>query len=278
MKTKKVFVILGLAIITSCSNRYIVQGEGIQVEKVADNSNRKAYTIDNKVYKHPNVYDYSYEFTKNEKRYYFKCKDEFKDLRKDWEYVEEQLVDSNTIVKIRMKVLEDQGRRGMRDSTFNESMVEYNYVTTDDKEFYKDLTKLGEQTGLIENSKNIWLHPPRMYFFQILQMNPWPYVKFPLRLGNKWDWQLEIGSRKGDQRWKEWEGNVLQDYKYEISGKQDIDINGTKTSCYIIEAKSISRIGETQLKAYYNKDMGFVKLIYDNIDGSELIMTLLETR
>ena len=63
---------------------------------------------------------------------------------------------------------------------------------------------LSFQSVIIENEERVWIHPPRELFFKILQINPYPYIKKPLKKGLKWTWTLKIGDHWGDKRWKEW--------------------------------------------------------------------------
>lgn len=48
-------------------------------------------------------------------------------------------------------------------------------------------------------------------------------------------------------------------------------------SCVKVEAVAKSRIGKTYLTAYYNDTYGFVKMNNTNIDGSRLLVNLVET-
>ena len=65
---------------------------------------------------------------------------------------------------------------------------------------------------------NIWLHPPREGLFKILEINPFPYIKYPLEIGNSWEWDfLEPGSNWGDERWLTWNGTLDILCEYEIT-------------------------------------------------------------
>jgi len=129
-------------------------------------------------------------------------------------------------------------------------------------------------TGLIENSKNIWLHPPRLKLFSILELNPFPNVKFPLEIGKSWSWNLKIGGQWGDKRWKEWSGNIENKYQYKIVGKEIMKTGVGSLECYVIEGQAESELGITKLISYFNKKYGFVKLDYTNIDNSKLEINL----
>jgi len=125
-------------------------------------------------------------------------------------------------------------------------------------------------TGLIENEKNIWLHPPREFLFRILELNPFPYIKYPFQIGHTWNWDLEIGGQWGDKRWKEWTGNITNKYQYKITDKKTISTAIGALECYVIESEAKSELGTTKLTSYFNEQFGFVKLDYTNIDSSTI--------
>lgn len=126
------------------------------------------------------------------------------------------------------------------------------------------------KTGVIENENNIWLHPPREKLFKILQLNPYPYVKFPLEVGNTWNWKLQIGSGWGDKRWKEWSGIIVNEFHYRVVDKINVKTKIGTLVCYVIESNGISELGTTRLISYFNEKYGFVKFEYTNIDNSKL--------
>ena len=130
------------------------------------------------------------------------------------------------------------------------------------------------KTGLIENERNIWFHPPREYLFQILELNPYPYIKYPLEIGHEQIWKLRIGDSWGDKRWKQWKGVARFNYKYSIVGEKTIKTNFGNLDCFIVESEAISSIGKTRLTSYFNSKYGFVKLEYTNIDNSKLQIVL----
>jgi len=132
-----------------------------------------------------------------------------------------------------------------------------------------------EKTGLIENSKNIWMHPPRMALFKILELNPFPYVKFPCEIGEEWIWKLTIGDMWGDERWKTWNGQIENNYFYKIVEKEKITTQFYENiDCWIIDATAKSELGETFLRSYFNEQIGFVKWEYINIDNSKIIFEI----
>ena len=131
-------------------------------------------------------------------------------------------------------------------------------------------------SGVIENEANVWMHPPRDYYFKILELNPFPYIKAPFEIGNKWKWSLKIGDSWADERWKMWQGSIENKYEYEIVDKRKLETELGELSCYIIKSNAKSRIGKTELTAFFHEKYGFVKLNYINIDGTKTNLELIE--
>ena len=133
-------------------------------------------------------------------------------------------------------------------------------------------------SGIVENERNLWMHPNRDCLLGILELNPFPYIQYPIKKGKTWKWKLTIGSHWGDERWKTWTGSIVNKYKYKITETDCEVITPMGTlSCVKVEAIAKSRIGKTYLTAYYNDTYGFVKMDNTNIDGSKIIINLAET-
>jgi hypothetical protein len=131
-----------------------------------------------------------------------------------------------------------------------------------------------EMTGVIENSKNLWLHPPRTGLFKVLELNPFPYVKQPLKVGAAWTWKLEFGDQWADKRWLLWKGKNENKIHYKVTGKSVIQTKLGALKCYVVESEAKSALGSTKLVSYYHDEFGFVKLVYTNIDGSKMTLEL----
>ena len=136
-----------------------------------------------------------------------------------------------------------------------------------------------EYTGIIENKKNIWLHPPRSRYFRILELSPFPYIKFPDKTGKSWTWELEIGEYWGSRDWIEWEGNITNKYVYKVIDKNKVISEAFgELEAVTIKATAKSRIGQTELTSIFNEQYGFLKLVYTNINDTGLIFELTEVR
>lgn len=132
-------------------------------------------------------------------------------------------------------------------------------------------------TGVIENSTRTWMHPPRQDKFSILEYSPFPYVRNPVEIGNKWSWKLSLG-----KYWENKELGVLSEdimeYEYHIETECDLDVNfqSKMVHCYKIVANSTNPKFKSRLESYYNHKYGFIELKYINIDKTEMHFKLID--
>ncbi|MCA0151679.1 hypothetical protein [Winogradskyella vincentii] len=236
-------------------------GSGILVEQfdsIVKDENK--YNRNNKVFKVGNVFEYAFKhITVDGKTKYYKI-----DEDKIWDFVEEVDQDSTTITSVKISV-QDENAMARHIPDYNQTNLKYLI----DK-------NIGYSTsGAIENEANIWIHPPRDRYFEILELNPFPYIKLPAKIGDSWTWNLRIGDGWSDHRWKVWEGQIENNYEYKITDKRNISTEFGKLKCLVVESNAKSRIGETKLTSYFHNKYGFVKLEYTNIDGSKTILELV---
>ncbi|SDX58014.1 hypothetical protein [Aequorivita viscosa] len=168
-----------------------------------------------------------------------------------WELTKDNLIDKNTVVYLGMEIMEGK---------INGNQKPYQY-----KYYNSEFEKIGmEATGMIENDSTIWLHPPRDRYFKILELNPFPEIQF-----DKENWQttLEVGEHWGNERWKTWKGNIIinSDYSYNRDDGK-------------VTAIANSELGITHLVTDFDKMNGLKKLDYTNIDGSRIVLELIEKR
>ena len=275
MKIYKFIPILLFSI--SCSvqtnlQKYVIDDVGISVEK-ADSAKPydKVYNINNIIYTIGKKFTYSYFYqnTKGEK-FLIKGKEVLQPKGKsiyDWEFVNLEKQDNESVSYLILKPSSGNPfEKYVPD--YNQTVIGYDYLMNNGQSLTMELT------GAIENKINVWIHPPRDKFFAILELNPFPYIKAPFKIGTKWNWKLDIGDRWSDKRWLEWKGSIENNYDYEIKGKKNISTKLGNLKCYIVYAKAKSIIGETELISYFNPKYGFVKLEYKNIDGTKTVFEL----
>jgi hypothetical protein len=185
----------------------------------------------------------------------------------DWEFINLEKIDNETVNQIIL--MPNFGNSFQNEiPNYNQTVISYDYIMLSGESFVM------EKTGVIENEKNIWMHPPRSYFFEILELNPFPYIKAPYKIGTKWNWKLKIGDYWSNKRWFEWKDEIENVYDYEIKSNKIISTKLGNLECYIVKATAKSRIGVTGLISYFNPKYGFVKLEYNNIDGTKTVLEL----
>jgi hypothetical protein len=69
-------------------------------------------------------------------------------------------------------------------------------------------------------------------------------------------------------------GTITNNYNYEVVSKRRIKSPLGRLLCYEIRSFAESELGKTSLTAFFNREFGFVKLIYTNIDQSVIEFTL----
>ena len=282
----KIILILFIGLIIGCQSKNettkdkdyeIILDGGIYVEKFdSTNTSENRYTANNKTYIEGNklTYDYYYQDLNGEKYKFQEVAGagdmEFKEMVKAWFFVPIDSVNEKTINHVIITV--KHGLYPMINSNpdYNQTVISFNYPQINGKKNFSS------STGLIENEKNIWAHPPREKFFRILELNPFPFIQAPYEIGNTWDWSLKIGSFWGDERWKIWDGSIENKYKYEITGKVIVDSQIGEVECYEIKSTATSSIGATHLMAYFNEEIGFVKLKYTNIESTKTVLDLVK--
>lgn len=274
---KTIIFLTFLLLTISCSaqrklDKYTIE-DGIAVEKTDTikqyddvyNSNNIIYTVGKKY-----TYSYFYQNIKGEKFLIKRGKPVLQPegySTYDWDFINLEKQDSETVTHIILKP--NLG------NPFGKDVPDYNQTAIGFEYLMKNGEPLAmEVTGVIENEMNIWMHPPRSNFFEILELNPFPYIKAPYKVGTKWNWKLNIGDHWSDKRWLEWKGRIENVYNYEIKGNKTIPTKLGNLECYIVLATAKSRIGETELISYFNPKFGFVKLEYKNIDGTKTVLEL----
>lgn len=130
-------------------------------------------------------------------------------------------------------------------------------------------------TGVIDKSNEVWMHPPREGNCAILELCPFPNVKYPLIEGKKWSWELEIGDQYSNKEWAKWKGVITNYSSYEIKRfKHKQTIFGILECCEI-NATSKSKIGTSSLKTLFNEKYGFIYLDFECINRSRIEMNLI---
>ncbi|OBX23811.1 hypothetical protein BAA08_02300 [Bizionia sp. APA-3] len=173
-------------------------------------------------------------------------------------YEKETLIPSD-IKYIRLTVIGTTKPFSKFDSDYSQTVIEYEYLNAAKK------ILATEKTGLIENDKNIWFHPPRTLDAGILQLSAFPYIK--LTDQTKWKWKLDAAFEKYQ------DVHLVHSYKKmkSISYKTKFGL----LPCIPISATSQSHIGISTSVFIYNEKYGFVKLEFNNIDGTTIVLEMI---
>lgn len=257
--------------IDEIKNKYIFDDFKIYIEKplTADN-NPDRYSLDNKVYRISKKFIFDYFIIKDTdtlKIVASKITAPDSDFQREWNFISKNIKHEDKIETISITV-----QPGI--SNNNQTMLKYEYQYIPDLGY----STFSSTSGVIENEMNTWMHPHRDKYFMILELNPFPFIQQPFKIGNKWTWTLEIGDHWKDDRWKTWTGSIRNDYEYEIIGKEKLKTKIGEMDCWIVESTATSSIGSTGLIGYYNEENGFIKLDFINIDRSKLSIEIKEIR
>lgn len=133
-------------------------------------------------------------------------------------------------------------------------------------------------TGLVENEKNIWFHPPRFGFLKALETSPFPYIKLNEQIGYKWSDEMLISEYWSDKRWGVWKGKLLLKYNYEIIGQEVMETKLGSLNVTKVYATASSEIGKSSLVSYFNEKYGFIKFEYTLFNDNKIILELKEVK
>jgi len=278
-----------------CQEPELELEDGIYFEKLMKNdTSRHRYSKDNITYKPGKafIYDYYYlDNSGNKKRL----------LRNDNEYSKTNplhLADpdnenDSVIYNIKIEVNDYIDMFSKFDSSYTQTVFCYNYLNKKGKtidticESFNKRNKLSsdfpcgdEFTGVIDNRMNLWIHPPRSYTFKILEFSPFPFQYLDESV-KEWKWSLDVGGPHNmDHRWIHYDDAIHISYRYTRAKDETLRTKLGKIRCKVTESTGTSEFGtnmmRTQLKSYYHPYYGFVKLDYTNINGSKIVMELIE--
>ncbi len=286
-KMKKTILLFSIiTIIVSCNSPKeqaipkgykIIYDEGIYVEEFdSTHTSSNRYTADNRTYLKGNklTYDYYYQDLSGNKHKFQEVEGaselDSRERAKAWFLVNIDSLKDKTIHQVVLTVIGTNSWWEENNPDYNQTVISYKYPQLNGHQNFSS------STGVIENEKNVWIHPPRDKLFRILEINPFPFIQAPYEIGNKWEWSMKIGEAWGDSRWKTWEESIENSYEYEITAKREISTKLGDLECYEIKARASSSIGETHLTAFFHLDIGFVKLDYTNIDATKTVLELVK--
>ena len=260
------------------SNDGYTNENGDLIDKV-DNSFRDSastpvlQTADNKVFKPGRkfVYDYMYYNDRNQERLCALVPPEVDvPSRKAYYYTPPTDLNELVLMEIHITVLPGLGLLENVRKEYQKTTAKYSY------KLYNSMADVSEQSGIVENEENIWMTPPRFKIFRMLEFNPYPYIKAPFEVGNKWTWEHEIRTRWGDAQWLVLHEPLPNTYTYEITDKKKMATAFGEIECFVVEAEAKNEFGEAYLTSYFHPEYGFVRLEYTNLHYTKMILNLKE--
>lgn len=216
----------------------------------------------NEVYKVGNNYVFNYEVIRNGQKLKLK-KNKGMFSSTDFELVP---LGTNMIDVDKIRMIVQQVSDSERT---NKGQTEISYIQ-------EPLSRGMSSTGLVDNDKNIWIHPIRTGFFNALETAPFPFVKKPLKVGTEWTDKMMIGEPWGNELWGKWEGQLLLSYHYKVMAVEILKSGIGDVECYIIESTAQSDLGETKLKSYFSTIHGFVRMEYELFNDLKVNFWLID--
>ena len=268
-------------------------GEGIWAEKPDyRNTAKHKYTSDNVSYKLNDVFIYDYYYIdKAGIKKKFLVNDRNDSINNPLNTGSYDKPAYNTIDKIMLVVTDVRENYPQCDSTCTQTTIAYYYLTKNalqHKNCGKLIIKEKDQpyfyceavsTGVVDNRKNIWIHPPRQHTFKILQLNPFPFYYLDESI-DKWAYSVEVGGKYLDPRWISAKENIVLRLNYIRMKDEELSTSFGKLHCKVVNGTGTSvfdnQIFKTRLKSYYHPAYGFVKLEYVNIDRPKMVIQLIK--
>ena len=244
-----------------------VRGSGVAIEQqTAPGSFENGYNNDNQIYLPGRTWRFKLSTAQHNEQKAFEVK-----ANGEWQLVplaSRSKMGWKRVAELRMEVLDGFGPYA---NDFNQTLVKYAYIFSNGR-------SNGDEafTGLVENSSNVWLPPLRQDFFEVLALNPYPFVQQPVEVGKRFDLDLPVYDNWSNPKWKKWFGTLKNDCRYEIVKQRKLEMAFGTVFPYAILSNCENELGDTGLIAYFDESLGFVKLDYRNIDGSWVSLELLE--
>jgi len=270
--------------------------DGIYSEKrINSDSIKHKYTVDNVSYKLNRVFIFDYYYLDNtgKRKKFIATKDESLDDNPlnlaDIKNLSEKIID-----KLKIEVTDNISMFTQFDPDYTQTGISFYYL--DQKGSSGDTmcdyfrkkhgnlndTPCGDEiTGVIDNKKNLWIHPPRSYTFKILELCPFPFQYLDESI-KTWTWNLNVGGSYLDPRWINHSGSIEIKYQYTRSKDEVLQTAFGALPCKVTNSVASSEFGKsmmkTHLKSYYHPNYGFVKLEFNLINGAKLVMELIEVK
>ncbi len=239
-------------------------------ETLWDTDSSNLVSLDNRIYLSSRQFKYSVAITKNgvpQNLYIFNNLKNFMQGKNSIDYIVTEKKLSYPYCLVDNLVLTVFRTNGYMGSFGNQqTIIKYDYCSGEKRIF------LAEKTGVVEDSTQVFLHPPRLYYFKLNFFNPYPVIKRPIQIGADWQYNFYVPEQIGSA------SNGISDFnvnlKYRIESIDSIKISMGKFSCYKINSTGRNSQVETSSQFYFNDEFGFVKIVNNTIDSMTTILQL----
>jgi hypothetical protein len=130
--------------------------------------------------------------------------------------------------------------------------------------------------GVMEDDSTLWSHPPRDGEYRVLELSPYPYLKFPLSQGKRWTDSLDVGAWYSNSAWAVWQGDMRVASTYAVQGQKPLHTPFGLLSCWVVQASATCPKGASTLEIWYHPRYGFVRLNYQTINHKILDLGLIQ--
>jgi len=146
-------------------------------------------------------------------------------------------------------------------------------LTNEEKEMYLDSNQpyKWDITNVMEDKEGVWIHPPRSYTLEKLELSPFPSIDFPTKVGDKWSYKMYIGAG-----WGELKGKIVKsDF---IVEKVEYSENDSSNFTARVKAETYFDEENRLCNAVFDFDsqLGFTNLSYVFNDSTKLEMKMVE--
>ncbi len=125
-------------------------------------------------------------------------------------------------------------------------------------------------TGIIENSRTVWMHPFRSNQYLFTEVAPFPEASLPLEIGKTWYNSLSI-----HEGWGLWADSEISN-GYEVVAYEMVELPLGNLNAWHIQSASYASFGDSVHSFWFNEDYGFIKMVYKNYAGQILKFELVE--
>ena len=161
---------------------------------------------------------------------------------------------------------------------YHQGVITYDYYDSlPDDPAALDSTSLIDQNGFIEtteileNSKLLWIHPPRTHGFGLLQYYPFPEIRYPVKIGKKYKRSFLSFNDPLCQC------TLLLRYKMQYLSYSQWKYQNRLVEICEQSGFAKSKRGSFSVTYRYNERLGLVEAIYDYNNEVRIRLSLIKT-